>query len=124
MNGFMAAEISYNKEASLLQAPRQAEYAIFAKITHRLSATEKHNRKAFSDYVFALHQNRKLWSAIASDVADGENQLPPPLRAQIFYLAEFTHAYTSKILSDNAALQPLIDVNLAIMRGLKGGSSK
>ena len=124
MNGFMAAEVAYNKEASLLQAPRQAEYAIFAKITHRLSATEKQNSEAFTDYVYALHQNRKLWSAIARDVADGENQLPPSLRAQIFYLAEFTHLYTSKILSENAAVQPLIDVNIAIMRGLKGGPSK
>lgn len=124
MNGSMAAESAYNKEAGLVQAPRQAEYAIFARITRRLSATEKQNHKAFADYVYALHQNRKLWSAIARDVADTENKLPPGLRAQIFYLAEFTYIHTSKILSENAALQPLIDVNLAIMRGLTGGPSK
>ena len=121
MNGSMAAKSAYNKEAGLVQAPRQAEYAIFAKITRRLSATEKQNHKAF---VYALHQNRKLWSTIARDVADTENKLPPGLRAQIFYLAEFTYIHTSKILSENAALQPLIDVNLAIMRGLTGGPSK
>lgn len=124
MNGFMAAEIPYNKEAGLVQAPRQAEYAIFAKITHCLSATEKQKHEAFADYIYALHQNRKLWSTIARDVADNENKLSPALRAQIFYLAEFTHVHTSKILSDNAALQPLIDVNLAIMRGLTVGTSK
>lgn len=121
MNGITASETIYMREASLTQAPRQAEYGVFAKITHRLFASETQKHTAFSDYVFALHQNRKLWSTLASDVADPENKLPPPLRAQILYLAEFTHLHTSRILTESAALQPLIDINLAIMRGLKGG---
>ena len=122
MNEISAAEILYKTDANLVQAPRQAEYGIFAKITHSLSVSDKQKNVAFSDYVTALHQNRKLWSTLASDVADAENKLPPALRAQILYLAEFTNVHTSRILNERAAVQPLIDINLAIMRGLKGGS--
>ena len=48
------------------------------------------------------------------------NKLPAPLRAQLFYLAEFTEKESRRILRDDAAPNSLVDVNVAIMRGLEG----
>jgi flagellar protein FlaF len=67
----------------------------------------------------ALHENRVLWTALASDVAGEANQLPAELRARIFYLAEFTLLHTSKVLAKQASAVPLLDINAAILRGLR-----
>ena len=46
------------------------------------------------------------------------NQLPKDLRARLFYLAEFVAQHSSKVFSQDASVQPLIDINAAIMGGL------
>ena len=51
-------------------------------------------------------------------LADPQNPLPQSLRAQVVYLAQFCHHHSSAVLNANASLQPLIDINTAIMRGL------
>jgi flagellar protein FlaF len=66
----------------------------------------------------ALHLNRQLWTRLAADVADNANPLPEDLRARIFYLAEFTAAHSGRVLRGRASVEALIDVNLAVMRGL------
>jgi len=42
-----------------------------------------------------------------------------PLRAQLVYLGEFTRAHTQKVLRGEADPAPLIDINSAIIRGLR-----
>jgi len=37
-----------------------------------------------------------------------------------FYLAEFTRTYSSRVLA-GASADPLIDINTAVMRGLRDG---
>ena len=66
----------------------------------------------------ALHLNRQLWTRLAADVADAGNPLPDDLRARIFYLAEFTAAHSGRVLRGRASVDALIEVNLAVMRGL------
>jgi flagellar protein FlaF len=74
----------------------------------------------FPKFVAALHENRALWTILAADVADPDNGLPETLRAQIFYLAEFTDHQTSKILRGEGSADSLIEINTAVMRGLSG----
>ena len=57
---------------------------------------------------------------MATQVADAKNALPQGLRAQIFYLAEFTLQHSRKALSGGASVRPLIEINTAVMRGLRG----
>ena len=45
--------------------------------------------------------------------------LPDDLRARIFYLAEFTDQHTRKVLNGRDTAGPLIEINTAIMRGLR-----
>jgi flagellar protein FlaF len=77
-------------------------------------------RKAFPDLVAALHDNRRLWTILAVEVADEANALPRDLRARIFYLAEFIAQHTPKVLTREAGAEALIEINTAIMRGLRG----
>lgn len=68
--------------------------------------------------VSALHDNRRMWTTLAADVSDSSNGLPASLRAQIFYLAEFTDLHSQKVMNGTADAQVLIEINTAVLRGL------
>jgi flagellar protein FlaF len=55
---------------------------------------------------------------MAADVSDVSNALPAALRAQIFYLAEFTEIHSRKVMNGDATADALIEINSAILRGL------
>ena len=48
------------------------------------------------------------------------NALPVALRAQLVCLAEFVRKHTLRVLGGQASIAPLVDINTAIMRGLRG----
>ena len=56
---------------------------------------------------------------MAVDVANKDNELPEALRAQIFYLAEFTQLHSRKVLRREATVAPLVEINSSVMRGLR-----
>ncbi|WP_319825048.1 flagellar biosynthesis regulator FlaF [Thalassovita sp.] len=117
MNAQFTAQRAYAQTAGSLRTPRGQEYDAFARVTHQMIAAD--TTKAMAPLAAALHRNRRLWTLLASDVADPANQLPAALRAQIFYLAEFTSQHSRKVLRGAATAAPLIEVNRAIMRGLR-----
>ena len=43
-----------------------------------------------------------------------------PLRAQLISLAEFVRKHSLAVLGGRASVAPLIDINTAIMKGLRG----
>lgn len=97
------------------------EFEVIARISHRMkSAIQKSDYPAL---VEALYENNKLWTAFAIDVANPENQLPDELRARIVYLADFTRQHTHKVIGKKETAVPLLEINAAIMRGLKQESS-
>ncbi|MFV2036775.1 MAG: flagellar biosynthesis regulator FlaF [Paracoccaceae bacterium] len=117
MTALEMAQTAYSSPSAPIRTDRGTEYDVFARITHRLKSLDaKSNAPAFFK---ALHENRQLWTLLAVDVADADNALPQQLRAQIFYLAEFTLAHTSKVLSGEEDVEALIDINTAIMAGLR-----
>lgn len=124
MNAFSSAQRGYAAHAETTQTGRRAEYALIAKLTHRLRATAQGSKSNYTEYVQALHDNRKLWNTLAIDVADTDNELPEALRARVFYLSEFTAQHTSKILRDKASVMPLLEINMAVLRGLKNEGVK
>jgi len=62
----------------------------------------------------------RLWSTLALDVAQPENGLPSALRAQLFYLYQFTTEHSRAVLKGAASVEVLVDINTAVMRGLRG----
>ena len=113
------AKTAYSGATNSTRTGRGTEYEIFAQVTHRLRAAAQGDGD-FNALVRALHDNRALWTALAADVATETNGLPVVLRARIFYLAEFTTHQTRRILAGGASAEVLIDINTAVMRGLRG----
>ncbi|SLN13744.1 flagellar biosynthesis regulatory protein FlaF [Aquimixticola soesokkakensis] len=124
MNALDLARTAYGSAATPIKTSRAIEYDAFARITQKMSATQRTKDKDFPSFARALFDNRRLWTLLASDVSDPQNALSRDLRSQIFYLAEFTAAQTSKILKGHATVEPLIDINTSVMRGLsrEGGA--
>lgn len=119
MNAFDRAQQAYASPASPTRTLRSTEYEAFARITHRLKAASGAGSKAFPALALALQDNRSLWSVLAADVANEDNALPLVLRRQIYALANFVAKYTSRVLTGGASIAALIDINTAIMRGLR-----
>lgn len=110
----------YGGAAAPLRDPRGIEYDAFARVTRALKGAEALRDTAFASYVRALHDNQRLWSVLAIDLARAENTLAPALKAQLFQLYKFTVQHTAKALKKEASLDVLIDINTAVMRGLRG----
>ena len=113
------AQRAYAQSAAPTRTPRDTEYEAISKITHRLNSAAARRETDFSAFVQALHENRRLWSVLATDVADADNALPNNLRARIFYLAEFTEQHSSQVLGNKATVEPLLEINMAVLRGLR-----
>lgn len=121
MNSAALANSAYGEAQSAVNTPRQSEYRAFALVTHRLTnAATSEGPDAFARLASAVHDNRRLWTALAADATQSANQLPSDLRAQIVYLAEFTIAHSQRVLKGEAELGPLIEINTAVMKGLRG----
>ena len=119
MNIAALARSTYSDASAPIKTERSTEYQIFAQITHRLTKSSTGDIASFIDLAEAIHENRRLWTILASDVVDQENGLPAKLRAQIFYLAEFTETHSRKVLAKEATANALVEINTAMMRGLR-----
>jgi flagellar biosynthesis activator protein FlaF len=123
VNATSMAKTAYARAAAQTRTPRTLEYELLARITHRIkaeSARQDAPDAPLAPLAAALHDNRSLWTVLASDVAEPGNGLPQTLRARLFYLAEFTRRHTSAVLAGKANADILIDINTAVMRGLRG----
>lgn len=117
MNAFQLAKMAYANPAAPTRTERATEYALFAAITRNLKSAAA-TPENFPALAAALHENRRLWTILAIDVMNSGNGLPEKLRAQIFYLSEFTARHSALVLAGKADTAALIDINTAIMRGL------
>lgn len=120
MNATLLAHQAYAPSRPTIKTARAIEAQVITDITARLS------RKTadFPTLVSAVHDNRMMWNTLAIDVADTDNGLPASLRAQIFYLAEFTEQHSRKFLRGEADLSAMIDINTAIIRGLNAKGAR
>jgi len=120
VNATEQARAAYASAYAPIRSNRSAEYQAFSEITGRLQTAAAAGPRGFSLLAAAIHENRMMWTILASDVADGSNGLPQPLRAQIFYLSEFTNAHSRKVMRGQASISVLIEINTSMMRGLIG----
>lgn len=124
MNAVDRARLAYAGPSQPVRTARDAEYDVIARVTYRLKSAA--DGEHFPALAQAVHDNRRLWAALGEDVAEEGNALPPPLRAQLAYLSAFTRQHSSKVLEGSASPEVLIDINTAVMRGLRrdgGGGS-
>jgi flagellar protein FlaF len=72
----------------------------------------------FRTRIDALDWNRRLWTALAADCSDPQNQLPPQLRASFISLSLFVNRHTSAVMRREESFDDLIEINRMIMQGL------
>lgn len=124
MNAYHMAKTAYSgSNASTFRTPSANEYEAFADVTRKLMFAAARTPSNIPEIAHAIHDNRQLWSRLASAVVSEDNALSADLRARIFSLAEFTTQHSSKILRGDAELTALIEINTAIMRGLRAQDS-
>jgi len=121
MATLQTARTAYARPEAPARTARAIEYDLLARITHQLTLAWADRKANFPRFAAALSDNQRLWSTLAADVAEPENGLPTRLRAQLFYLYEFTSQHSRKVLEDRAEVGVLVDINTAVMRGLRGG---
>ena len=89
---------------------RETEYRLFTDVTAALNAADTATE--------AVEWNRRLWLALQTDLSSMENQMPDDLKVKMISLAVWVDQYTETVLRGEAAIDPLIEVNRAIMEGL------
>lgn len=124
MNVVERAQDGYGRNAVLMKSPRDAEYEAIARVSHRLRSAAMNRDRDYPAYVMALHENARLWTTLAIEIAEKDNGLPRDLRARLFWLAEFTGSETRKLLRNEGDVGILIEVNAAVLQGLRGPETK
>lgn len=112
--------LAYARRETPARSLRSVEYDLIAQVTQRLRKAWTDRDGDFPGLVRALADNQKLWTTLASDVVLPGNTLPPDLRARLFYLYEFTATHSRSVLENGASVEVLVEVNTAVMRGLRG----
>lgn len=121
MSAAAHAQSSYAHPARPLKTPRDIEYDLMAGITGRLKAALPHAKGRLSPpLAAALHDNSRMWATFATDLAHPDNAFADDLRGKLISLAEFTLQHTARVLAGSATADALVDINMAIMRGLRG----
>jgi len=108
---------AYQRAATQAESARELEYRAFGQVTAGLLRAKESEAGQIA-VAEALDANRRLWNVLSADCAVPENQLPPTLRGQIISLALWVARYSSSVLREGAAIDPLIDINRTMMEGL------
>ena len=125
MNAILRAQNAYGLSNGTVRTARGTEYEAVARITQKLKSAAEAQPADMAALAAAISENRELWTLFATEVADNDNPLPQSLRARIFYLAEFTDAHSRKVLAREASAAALVEINTAVMRGLRdAGTTK
>ncbi|MBL8546718.1 MAG: flagellar biosynthesis regulator FlaF [Hyphomonadaceae bacterium] len=103
--------------ATQADQPRDLEYRAFGQVTAGLVRV-KEEKPPLPVLLEVIDANRRLWNVLSADCAAPENQLPITLRGQIISLAMWVARYSSEVLREGADVEPLIDINRAMMEGL------
>lgn len=105
----------YGAGTGVARAPRDAERAALTRVTRALKAAAEGPMRTLAS---AVHDDRRLWTALATDAADPGNGLPPALRARIVWLASFVHLEGGAVLRGERSPEGLIAVNETVLPGL------
>jgi len=104
------------------EAPREIEYRVLARATALLESASLPDAGP-ADLPNAIHENRMVWTAFVADLAAPENGWEVAMKGRLLSLARWIFAESDRVIRENKPLQALIDVNRAVMAGLKPGTT-
>lgn len=113
------ARLAYGRPDTELRSLRGVEYDLLARCTAALRTAQAETAD-FPALATAVDRNLRLWATLAADVAGAGNGLPQELKARLVYLYEFTATHSRAVLEGGMSPGVLVDINTAVMRGLRG----
>lgn len=120
MSKAQLAAVGYSNGGERVKDFRAQEYDVIIDVTRDLQRLRNDTNASFNDIVNAVHKNEKLWITIGALVSGDANALPQSLRANLLYLAKFVSHHSSNVLRKKGELGVLVDLNVSVLRGLKG----
>ena len=99
-----------------IRTARDIEYDAFSRVTRGLQRAIRGD----GSLVQAAAANAELWTTLAADLADEGNALPAAMRGSLLSLAIFSIRTSQRVMTGGAKADALVDINLSIMRGLRG----
>ncbi|WP_309627818.1 flagellar biosynthesis regulator FlaF [Brevundimonas sp.] len=109
---------AYAQASNRTETPREMEYRLFGQVTRALMHAATVDKSDLKTRIDALDWNRRLWSVLATDCSDSDNQLNNPLKAQIISISLFVGRHSSAVMRGEEDFEALIDINRSIMQGL------
>lgn len=119
MNAFVSTtNYGYGATANMMRPARDVEYDAFSRVTSMLRQAEPQGHTP--ETIGAVHKNNQLWTILAADLAESGNALPDEVKAGLLSLAGFSIRHGHEVMAGNATTEALIEVNLSVMKGLRG----
>ncbi|WP_083747422.1 flagellar biosynthesis regulator FlaF [Teichococcus deserti] len=112
------AATAYGSVIRGTEDPRDIEYRVLARATALLEAASLAEAGP-AELPAALHENRMVWTAFATDLASDENGWDMVLKARLLSLTRWVFAESERVLREGRSPRALCDVNRAVMAGLK-----
>jgi len=111
----MYGAATYSRNSDLGGAtPRETEAVAFGLCNARLSQAGTQPER-----VAALHKTHLLWAILVRDLSNPGNRLPEHLRQQLLGIGVWAMSYCVAAMTNDANLQPLIEVNRNLAEGLR-----
>ncbi|RNF34661.1 flagellar biosynthesis regulator FlaF [Paracoccus methylarcula] len=114
----LASDYSHGYGNNPVRSDRDTEYAMLSRVTSMLRRASASGDIRVQ--IEAVGKNNQLWTILAADLASEGNALPDDLRARLLSLASFSLRHGHAVLVRKATVNALIDVNMSIMKGLRG----
>ena len=113
---------AYRSAISRAEHPRATEHRLLGQITGEMMAAKSagHSGAALMP---ALHRNREVWTAFATDCGARGNGLPDGLRAGIISLALWVERYTSQVIAGRESIDELRVYRERVFRAEAGSSA-
>lgn len=103
-----------------IRTERDIEYDAFLKVTSLLhSALVDESPEAI---IISANENVRLWTSLLIDLSQKNNLLRDEVKAGLISIGMFSVKQSLKAIAGNTDLMVLIDINVCIMRGLRGES--
>ncbi|KQW78716.1 flagellar biosynthesis regulator FlaF [Brevundimonas sp. Root1279] len=115
---------AYKTAATRAETPREAEYRLFGQVTRALVHASTADASDIATRIDALDWNRRLWSTLATDCSNPDNQMDKNLRASIISISLFVGRHSSAVMRGEDDFEALIDINKMIMQGLAGAPAQ
>lgn len=109
----LSAQIAGFRQA---KNPRDLEYDAFSRVTRGLLKA----KRGEASMMKAASETVELWTTLAADLAEDGNALSEQLRASLISLAIFAIRQGHMVMSGERQPDTLIEVNMSIMKGLRG----